>query len=75
MAKPTHLLEVWQLQSSFGPLIKGQFGWAYFNLIHIIRGIVAGYGAFGWVNFTGLVKCLRQGWPLDTPARFRLHTP
>ena len=67
MAKPAHLLEAWQLQSSFGPFIEGQFGWVYFNPIHIIGGVVADYGAFGWVNFTGLVECLSQGWPLYTP--------
>ena len=64
MAKPTHLLETGQIYSSFGPFIEGQFGRAYFDPIHIIGGVVAGHGAFGWINFTGLVECLRQGWPL-----------
>ena len=66
MAKSAHLLDIGQIQFGFGPFIEAQFGWAYLNLIHIIGGVVAGYGAFGWVNFTGRVKCLRQGLPLYT---------
>jgi len=67
MAKSAHLLDIGQIQFSFGRFIEAQFGWAYLNLIHIIGGVVAGYGAFGWVNFTGLVKYLYKGWPLYTP--------
>ena len=54
--KSAHLLEVQQLQSSFGPFIEGQFGWAYFNPIHIIGGVVAGHGAFGGINVMGRVE-------------------
>ena len=47
MAKSAHLLDIGQIQFSFGRFIEAQFGWAYLNLIHIIGGVVAGYGAFG----------------------------